>query len=181
MRKLHDRLIAAVQIFSGALSLLMLAVIVLGVFYRYVVDDALVWYDEFAGYILVWLTMYGSVVALARRKHIGFETLVEQLPPRIRHAAELFGHLCVLAFSLVLVVYGWQLIREMHGETAVSLPWVQMSWVYSVMPVSGALMAFVSAAQALEAIRGAERAAAPPAALPDPALDRAHPSMEKAR
>lgn len=180
MRKAYDRLIRAVQILSGALSILMLVVIILGVFYRYVIDDALVWYDEFAGYILIWLTMYGSVGALAKRKHIGFETLVEKLPRGSRRAVEVFGHLCVLAFSLVLVVCGWQLIREMHGETAVSLPWIQMSWIYSVMPISGALMAVISVAQVVEVATSASTAGAAAPALEEPALEPAH-TMEKAR
>jgi len=182
MRKAYDRLILAIQYFSGALSLLMLTVILVGVFYRYVMDDSLVWYDEFAGYILVWLTMYGSVVALAKGKHIGFETLVEKLPRRGRHAAEIFSHLCVLAFSLVLVVYGWQLIREMHGETAVSLPWVQMSWIYSVMPITGAAMGLICVVHIAEVVTGAAREARAAAAVTAaPELAPARPGMEKIR
>ena len=33
------------------------------VFIRYVLNSSLVWYDEFASYLLVWLTFYGAVVA----------------------------------------------------------------------------------------------------------------------
>jgi TRAP-type C4-dicarboxylate transport system permease small subunit len=150
MRKLYDHLILVVQVFTGALSLLMLSVVVLGVFYRYVIDNALVWYDEFAGYLLVWLTMYGSVVALAKRKHIGFETLVEKLPAGARRVAEIFALVCVLGFAIILAVTGMQLIGEMGAETAVSLPWVRMSWIYSVMPISGALMAVTVIKQAVD-------------------------------
>lgn len=155
MRKAYDLFVAALQIVSAALCLAMLGVVVLGVFWRYVLDDALVWYDEFAGYVLVWLTMIGSVLALVRRKHIGFETLVERMPPRARRAAEVFALVCVLGFSLVLVVSGSELIREMGDETAISLPWVKMAWVYSVMPVSGALLALVAAVQIAGTVRGA--------------------------
>ena len=159
MRQAYERFVLALQVFSGALCLTMLGVVVVGVFYRYVMDDALVWYDEFAGYVLVWLTMYGSVVALARRKHIGFETLVERFPPRARRGAEIFALLCVLGFSLVLVVSGFELIREMGEETAISLPWVKMAWVYSVLPISGAFMALISAAQIAEVLAvGANKA-----------------------
>lgn len=150
MRRLYDAFISVLQLVSGLLLLAMLGIVLLGIFYRYVVDEALSWYDEFAGYTLVWLTMYGSVLALAKRKHISFETLVEKMPPRARRAAEIFGLLCVMAFSLVLLVSGWELIREMADETAVSLPWVKMAWVYSVLPVSGALMTFIGAVQLVE-------------------------------
>lgn len=154
----YERLVGILQVFSAGLLLLMLAVVLLGVFYRYVVDEALSWYDEFAGYILVWLTMYGSVLALAKRKHISFDTLVEKLPPGGRRVAELVAILSVMGFSAVLAVSGWQLVREMADETSISLPWLRMAWIYSVLPISGALMFLVGAvqlAQVLSPRRGA--------------------------
>lgn len=154
MRRLYDGFIAALQVFSAALCLGMLGVVLVGVFYRYVVDESLSWYDEFAGYLLVWLTMYGSVVALARRKHISFDTLVLKLPPGWQRAAEVFGILCVAGFSLVLLAAGWQLVREMSDETAVSLPALRMSWIYGVMPISGALLLLIGLVQLAGAVTG---------------------------
>ena len=154
MPRLYDRLIAALQVLSAALCLGMLGVVLMGVFYRYVVDEALSWYDEFAGYVLVWLTMFGSVVALARRKHISFDTLVLKFPARGRRAVEIFGVLCVMAFSLVLLVAGWRLVREMADDTAVSVPAVKMAWIYGVMPISGALLLLIGLVQLAGAVTG---------------------------
>lgn len=160
MRRGYQRFVNALQVFSAALLLLMLGVVLLGVFYRYVVDSALSWYDEYAGYVLVWLTLYGSVLALARGKHISFETLVEKLPPGWRRAAEIVGIASVMVFSAVLAVSGWQLVREMADETSVSLPWVRMAWIYSALPISGALMFLVGAVQLGEALSPRRGAAA---------------------
>jgi C4-dicarboxylate transporter DctQ subunit len=147
MRKFYEKLILILQAYAAILILVMLGVVLMGVYYRYIAYQALSWYDEFAGYILVWVTMYGSVVGLARGKHICFETLVEKLPQGKQRVVEAFGTLCVLGFSLVLLVSGWVLVREMAEETAVSVPEVKMVWVYSVMPISGALMVLISVVQ----------------------------------
>jgi C4-dicarboxylate transporter DctQ subunit len=147
MRKFYAKLIVILQAYAAILILVMLGVVLMGVYYRYIAYQALSWYDEFAGYILVWVTMYGSVVGLARGKHICFETLVEKLPQGKQRVVEAFGTLCVLGFSLVLLVSGWVLVREMAEETAVSVPEVKMVWVYSVMPISGALMVLISVVQ----------------------------------
>lgn len=152
MRKIYDRFVDVLQVFSAVLLVLMLAIVLVGIFYRYIVDDSLSWYDEFAGYILVWLTMYGSVLALARRKHISFDTLVEKLSPRGRRIAEIVSILCVMSFSLVMLVAGWQLVREMADETAVSLPHFRMAWIYSVMPISGGLMFLIGLVQLGQAL-----------------------------
>jgi len=156
MRKTYERLIAILQAYSAVLILAMLGVVLVGVFYRYVVDQALSWYDEFAGYILVWLTMYGSVVGLARGKHISFETLVEKLPRGAQRVVEAFDALCVLGFSLVVMVSGWVLVREMADETAVSLPQMKMAWIYSVMPISGALMVLIGVVQLIMLFAGSD-------------------------
>jgi TRAP-type transport system small permease protein len=170
MRKGYDRFVDVLQTFSAVLLLLMLGLVLVGIFYRYVVDESLSWYDEFAGYILVWLTMYGSVLALARRKHISFDTLVEKLPPGGRRVAEIASIVCVMAFSLVLLVAGWQLVREMADETAVSIPALKMAWIYSVMPISGGLMFLIGVVQLAQAISAGKSAA----------VERARP-MEEAQ
>ncbi len=169
MRKIYDRFVDVIQVVSAVLLLLMLGIVVVGIFYRYVVDDALSWYDEFAGYILIWLTMYGSVLALAKRKHISFETLVEKLPPGGQRLVEIAGILCVMSFSLVLLFSGWQLVREMADETATSLPWVRMAWIYGVMPICGGLMALIGIVQLVRALSG-----------PGSGLEKARP-MEEAQ
>jgi TRAP-type C4-dicarboxylate transport system permease small subunit len=170
MRRTYDRFVDVLQVFSAVLLLAMLAIVLVGIFYRYVVDDSLSWYDEFAGYILVWLTMYGSVLALAKRKHISFDTLVEKLSPAGRRVAEIAGIVCVMSFSLVLLVSGWQLVREMADETAVSVPALKMAWIYSVMPISGGLMFLIGVVQLAQAISAGR----------SPGVERARP-MEEAR
>jgi len=143
MRKAYDGFIDILQVYSAVLTLVMLGVVLLGVFYRYLMFQALSWYDEFAGYTLVWLTMYGSVVALDRGKHISFETLVEKLSRGWQRASAIFATLCVLSFSLVVFLSGWELVREMAEETAIPVPENRMAWIYSVMTIYGALKVLV--------------------------------------
>lgn len=154
MRRAYETLMALLRAWSGILMFLMLGVVLLGITFRYIVDAALSWYDEYAAYVLVWLTMFGSVVALADGKHISFETLVEKLSPRMQRAAEIFGTLCVLGFSTVLLVSGWILVRAMGAETSISVPAVKMAWVYSVLPISGGLLVLVGLVQLLALVAG---------------------------
>src|SRR3990172_3496799 len=137
-------LILLLEWWMSLLLILMVAIVCVGIFYRYVLNAALPWYDEFASYLLVWLTFYGAVVASAQRRQIGFDTLVARLAPRPRRLAEIVAELCAIAFQAVLLGSGWALAAAVHGDTAVSLPWVRMSWIYSVLPVSGGLMLLAS-------------------------------------
>jgi TRAP-type C4-dicarboxylate transport system permease small subunit len=54
------------------------------------------------------------------------------------------GEAAVLGFQSVLHYYGWILTQRMGDETAISLPWVKVAWVTSVMPITGGLMLLIS-------------------------------------
>jgi TRAP-type C4-dicarboxylate transport system permease small subunit len=144
MGRLFQRLVDLVEWWAILLLVLMVVVVSLGVLFRYVLNSALVWYDEFASYLLVWLTFLGAVVASERRRHIAFELLQYRLAPTARRVLDCLSELFVLGFQVVLLWYGWLLTRKMGDETAISLEWVKMGWVYSVLPLSGGLMLLVS-------------------------------------
>jgi TRAP-type C4-dicarboxylate transport system permease small subunit len=144
VQRFFRRFIALVEWWAVLLLILMVVVVSLGVFFRYFLNSALVWYDEFASYLLVWLTFYGAIVASYRRRHIGFEVVVDRLQPSTRRIIDFISESFVLCFEGVLLYYGWLLTRKMGDETAVSLVWVKMSWIYSVLPIAGGLMFFIS-------------------------------------
>jgi TRAP-type C4-dicarboxylate transport system permease small subunit len=154
MERVFRRFIDVVEWWAMLLLALMVVLVCLGVFFRYVLSASLAWYDEFASYLLVWLTFYGAVGASYRDRHIQFETVVERLMPDSRRHVEIIAELFVLGFNVVLFYYGWLLTRQMGDETAVSLVWVKMGWVYSVLPITGALMLIISIDRLLHLVSG---------------------------
>jgi TRAP-type C4-dicarboxylate transport system permease small subunit len=156
MAKLLRRLVAVVEWWAVALLVGLVVIVCLGVFYRYILNSSLSWYDEFASYMLVWLTFYGTVVADYQRRHIGFELVVDKLSPARRRIAEVIAEVSVLGFQFVLFYYGWSLTSSMADETAISLPGIKMVWVNSVLPISGALLLLISATRMVGTIIGRE-------------------------
>jgi TRAP-type transport system small permease protein len=91
--------------------------VTLGIVFRFS-GSSLVWYDEVASVLLAWLTFYGSALASVKRAHIGCPEVVDQLPPGPKRVLGIITQLLVM----------------------VSLPWVSMNFVQSVIPVSAALI-----------------------------------------
>lgn len=143
-----------VETWVMVLLIAMTLLVTVAVFYRYVLNASLIWYDEFASYLLVWLTFYGGVAAAYYRRHIAFETLVERLGPAGRRGAAIAAEVCALLFQGILLYHGWVLARAIRAETAVSLEWVRMGWIYSVLPISGGLMLLISLAHVVTLLRG---------------------------
>jgi TRAP-type C4-dicarboxylate transport system permease small subunit len=147
MARLLGRLVTLIEWWAVLLLAALVLLVCLGVFFRYVLNASLTWYDEFASYTLVWLTFYGTVVADYRRRHIGFELVVDKLAPTARRAVDIVAELSVLGFQFVLFYYGWVLTERMGDETAISLPWVKVSWISSVLPITGGLLLLISVAR----------------------------------
>ena len=143
LSRVSEWLVRALEAYTAVLMLMLAVIVLLGVWFRYVVQRALPWYDEFAEFLLVWLTFYGSALAAHRGAHIGFETLTDSLPPAARRAAAIFAEGVVLFVLIALWRYGWTLAQAASFDTALSIRAVRLSWIYSAIPLSAGLMALI--------------------------------------
>ena len=62
-----------------------------GVVARYVFHRPLIWSDELASIIFLWLAMFGAALALQRGGHMRLSYVVDRLPPRGRAVAEVLN------------------------------------------------------------------------------------------
>jgi len=113
--------------------------VTLGIVFRSI-GQSLVWYDEVASVLLAWLTFYGSALASVKRAHIGCPEVVEQLPPAVKRAVSIFGQILVILFFALLGWVGLSIMPALAGDAMVSLPWLSMNVVQSVIPISSALI-----------------------------------------
>ncbi|MFZ9550699.1 MAG: TRAP transporter small permease [Hylemonella sp.] len=134
--------------------------VTLGIVYR-TLGQSLVWYDEVASVLLAWLTFYGSALASVKRGHIGCPELVDQLSPPLRRAIGIFSQILVIAFFALLGWVGASILPILAGDALVSLPWVPMSFVQSVIPVSSALILVAEVMNLLDLLADRGQAADP--------------------
>ena len=130
-------------------------VVMLAVAYRYG-GASLVWYDEVAAIMLVWLTYYGAALAALRRAHLGFPGIVSALPRGLRLAALVLSEAVVIGFFLVIAWYGWEVIVILASDRLTSLPWMPVWFTQSVIPIGSVLIALAEALTIPERWRAAE-------------------------
>jgi TRAP-type C4-dicarboxylate transport system permease small subunit len=128
--------------------------VTLGVVFR-AIGSSLVWYDEVASVLLAWLTFYGSALASVKRAHIGCPEVVEQFSPRWQHAFAILAQLLVIAFFALLGWVGLSIMPALVGDSLVSLTWVPMNFVQSVIPISSALILLAEIMYLIDLLRGA--------------------------
>jgi C4-dicarboxylate transporter DctQ subunit len=87
------------------LGLAMTFTILIQIFVRFVVYRPVPWSEELARYLMIWMGMLGSVVALRKGRHIGVTFLVEKLPCRIHQFTVRLVRLIIIGF---LAIIGWE-------------------------------------------------------------------------
>jgi tripartite ATP-independent transporter DctM subunit len=99
-----DRVIGAVV--EPVAALLVVAEVIIlasGVFTRYVLRSPLVWTDELATILFLWLAMLGSVVAYRRGEHIRLSVVVRRSSPRVREILETIASVVTAIFVIELI------------------------------------------------------------------------------
>lgn len=104
------------------------------------------WYDEIAQLLLAWLSYFAAVYAMFHRQHMGFGGLVMAMPRPLRLVFVIFAELVVIGFFGIAVWYGWAVLEIAAYDSLVSLRWVSLGVVQSVIPITGALMIYAALA-----------------------------------
>ena len=132
----------ALEAATIALMVGLTIIVVLAVIAR-LMGESFSWYDEVAAIVLAWITYYGSALAALHRRHIGFDTVLLALPPRLRLAALVAAEVLVLIFFVLMARAGLQVLEVLEGDRLVSLTWVPVQLTQSVIPI-GAILFVVS-------------------------------------
>jgi len=98
------------------------------------------WYDEIASVLLAWLTYFGAAYAVFMRQHMGFAGLVHALPRPAAVALALVAELVVIGYFAVVAWYGNVVLSVAKWDSLLSLPWLTLDIVQSVVPVTAVLM-----------------------------------------
>jgi len=123
-----------------------------GVFTRFLLNSPSRWTEEIARLLLIWVALLGAAVAYGRNEHLGFDYLVEQLDPAVKELLALVSKCIVIAFALLVMVYGgFILVSETIAANQVTPALgLKMGYAYLALPVSGVFMAIYGVEQILE-------------------------------
>ena len=138
MNRLSQALASILEWFLMFLMVALTVIVVVAVIYRKL-DASLSWYDEVASVGLAWITYYGGALAVLKRKHIGFDSVLLSIPMPVRLYLAIFAELVFIAFFVLLAWAGWQVVLILEGDSLVSLRWVPVQLTQSVIPIGAAL------------------------------------------
>ena len=139
LARLEHWLGALVEIPTALLVVVEIVILFAGVVSRYVFHNPLIWSDELASILFLWLAMLGAVVAFRRSEHMRMTALVAGAAPPLRSYLETVAVCAALAFLLVIVGPSWEYAYE---ESYITTPALEIanSWRAAALPVGLGLM-----------------------------------------
>ncbi|MCA1326918.1 TRAP transporter large permease subunit [Herbaspirillum sp. alder98] len=88
---------------AAALVVAETVVLLTGVIYRYALHDPLIWSDELASILFIWLSMLGAVLALDRGEHMRLTAIINKMSEKGRIWLETVAALVVCIFVLMVI------------------------------------------------------------------------------
>src|ERR1700730_12040843 len=129
-----------VEIPAALLVVTEIVILFAGVVARYGLHSPLIWSDELASILFLWLAMLGAAVAFRRSERMRMTAIVASARPAMRAYLDVVATSAALAFLLLIA---WPSYQYAYEESYITTPALQIPniWRAAALPVGICLMA----------------------------------------
>jgi len=124
---------------AGIALLIMVAIIPLGIFARYVMNSALSWPEPIAIICMVTFTFVGAAVSYRAGSHIAVSMVTDRLSERARKICFVVADLMMMAISLFILWYSSALCAELWEQPVAEFPFFTAGETYLPLPIGSAI------------------------------------------
>lgn len=124
---------------AGIALLVMVAIIPIGIFARYVLNSALSWPEPVAIICMVTFTFIGAAVSYRAGSHIAVTMMTDRLSEPLRKVCFLLADLMLMAISLFILWYSATLCAELWEQPVAEFPLFTAGESYLPLPIGSAI------------------------------------------
>jgi tripartite ATP-independent transporter DctM subunit len=146
LENLNKAIGTLIEVPAALLVLAEVIVLLMGVTSRYVLHQPLVWSDELASILFLWLAMLGSIIAFQRGEHMRMTAIVGKLQPRGRAFLDLVAIAAGMAFLAFVVHPAYEFAQDEVYVTTPAMGIVN-SWRAAALPIGLGLMLLIGLLQ----------------------------------
>ena len=149
LHRLETGIARVVGAVAAVALVLEVGLLLAGVVFRFGLDRPLIWSDELASTVFLWLAMLGAVLALHAGAHMRLSTIASRLPAHLRGPAAALAAIAPLLLLLILIRPA---LDYMDDQSFIETP--ALGWPDSIrtaaVPVGFALMILLSVLHLLQ-------------------------------
>jgi len=138
------------------LGLALVLCLLIAIFFRYVVGQALSWPEELSMLLFAWLVLLTSSLGVREGFHVRLTIIFNLFPPPFRKVLSYAIVSTIVAFGAVLFYSGRDLVIRTAGNLSATLGY-PLEIINSSAPVCGALIVVHALDRLLAMIRGEEK------------------------
>lgn len=112
--------------------------------------------EELLTYTFAWMAIFSSAYVFGKRDHMRMTFIVDKLPKEQRKILEIAIEILIIAFAVVVLVYGGFTIMGLTMTQKTASLGVMMGVIYSVVPICGILIAIYGVLNVIDLCAGYE-------------------------
>lgn len=135
---LHQKLQRFINWVIGLALMVLLTIILLQTFTRYVIFYSLPWSEELSRYLFVLMILLGINIGITRENFVRIDVIDNFLPARMKPIMGVFRDLVALVVAIIFTYSTLPMIRigKFQKSPALQLP---MNWMYMILFIGFAL------------------------------------------
>lgn len=148
----------ALEKFVAGLMAILVVNVLWQVISRHVMSSPSSFTDELAGFLLIWVGLFGAAYVAGRNEHLAIDLLLQRSGPARRRFLEIFIGVCVCVFAVTVLIIGgsWLVYTRFALNVKSAALEIPLGYVYIVLPVSGLLILFFTTDNLLNSLKAAK-------------------------
>lgn len=118
----------------------MFAILFLEIISRYFLILPIMWSEEIARYLFIWIVFLGSAYAFKENLHIYIDIFINKISIPYRNYINIVNYILILIFLILLLYYGIEYSKMFWYDPISTIGFIHLGWIYGIMPLSGFLM-----------------------------------------
>ena len=111
---------------------------------RYIFTSPSSFTDELAGFLLIWVSLFGAAYVTGKKEHLAIDLLLQKSSKHNKVKLEIFIHIMVFLFAFFVMVIGgvWLVYTRFILSVKSAALQLPLGYVYIVLPISGLIILF---------------------------------------
>lgn len=112
--------------------------------------------EELLTYTFAWMAIFSSAYVFGKRDHMRMTFIADKLPKEQRRILEIVIELLIIAFAVIVLIYGGFTIMGLTMTQKTASLGVMMGVIYAVVPICGILIAIYGVLNVIDLCAGYE-------------------------
>lgn len=152
MNKFMDKLFKGIDYFTGILNGLMVLFVFLNVVLRTFFNSGLTWSEELARYLFVYVTYIGAISAMRANGHLGVDTLISRVKPKVQMAMYLVSQTMIAVLMCILISGAYKMVLQ-NTESRTAALGIPYSVLYFAGIITGISIAILAIANIVHVVK----------------------------